>query len=164
MEQSSIGFREVLQRHCREMKPQKGVLVAYLLERKFEPKIIELVAKHFVLNTVMISGVDLEGEFCLLETLQTKEGRDWVQQGFLPIGTCPNGDRVVLDIQNQVGSVRYVCHETDFDIESPDASLIVASSLGEFAEKLEKREIGSDFFQESCRSKQDNPNKIDSGD
>ena len=163
MDQSSISFKEVIERHCPQMKPQKGRLVEYLLEHGFEPRTIELAARHFILNSVMISGVELEGEFCLLNTLQSNDGRGWVRKGYVPIGTCPNGDLVLLDIKHTFGSVRYVSHETGYDIDSPDSSIFVASTLGEFVRKLAKSEIGSDFFEESWRPKQENSEKDEIG-
>jgi hypothetical protein len=159
MDQSSLVFKEIIERRCPEMKPQKGRLVEYLLENRFAPRTIELAAKHFILNSVTISGVELDGEFCLLGTLQTDGGRELVRKGFIPVGSCSNGDLVLLDIGNEFGAVRYVCHETCYDIGSPDSSIVVASTLGEFVRKLEKREIGSDFFEESWRSKRENREK-----
>jgi hypothetical protein len=38
MDQSSLIFQEILERRCPEMKPQKGRLVEYLLEHRFEPQ------------------------------------------------------------------------------------------------------------------------------
>lgn len=146
------------------MKLQKGHLVEYLLEHRIEPRAIELASKHFILNAVTISGVELDGEYCILENLQTEDGREWVRKGYIPVGTCSNGDLVLLDIGNEFGEVRYVCHETCYDVDSPDSSIVVASTLGEFVMKLEKREIGSDFFEESWRPKRVNSEKDEPSD
>lgn len=164
MDQSSKTFRDVIERNCSDVKPQKGRLVQYLLERKIEPRAIELIAKHFVLNSVTISGVEISGEFWVLNDLQTEEGNNWVRKGYVPIGSCPNGDLVLLDIGEAFGSVRYVSHETFYDEELADSSIVVAASLGEFAHKLENQEIASCFFEERWRSRAVNPEKDEPGD
>lgn len=56
-----------------------------------------------------------------------------IDQQMIVIGSCPNGDFVVIDLKEDIGSVRYISHEELYDTEDlRSISVIVSDSLPEF--------------------------------
>jgi len=65
--------------------------------------------------------------------------------GFVVFGSCPNGDPVALDVQNEIGSVHYISHEESDGCSFP--SLKVANSVKQFLEQLRLDKMPTDFHE-----------------
>lgn len=73
------------------------------------------------------------------ETEQRSEG------GLLTIGSCPNGDDIVLDLKS--GAVGYLTHEMPEDgTPLRNVMRVVAASLGDFVDGASKQRLPSDYY------------------
>lgn len=68
-----------------------------------------------------------------------------VRAGFFVIGSCINGDPVVMDLKQNPGSIHFASHE---DLDEGKALLTqVADSLEEFAQLMAQDELPIDYFE-----------------
>ncbi len=71
-----------------------------------------------------------------------------LKSGFLMLGTCPNGDPVVIDIAGTRGSVGYLCGETMWQAKDARTEYVaVAASLAAFVQGLSKNQLPIDYFE-----------------
>jgi hypothetical protein len=68
---------------------------------------------------------------------------------FLRIGSCPNGDFVVVDCLRHVGAVLYLSHE-ELELQEPsnilEVSRLVAPTVAEFLVGMHAEQIPLDYF------------------
>ena len=72
-----------------------------------------------------------------------------LEQGFLEIGYCPNGDPIVVDCEREPGAVFYLSHE-ELDWEEPgdlrELSRKVAPSVSDYLVRLQQARVPKDYF------------------
>ena len=84
----------------------------------------------------MNSDYTLNDLFEMGERQETLEGLgiNPGQAGFWLLGSCPDGDPIVLDVLEYVGSVCYLCHETMHHKPLRDCCVKVADRIDDFLE------------------------------
>ena len=71
-------------------------------------------------------------------------GTTAVENGFIVIGDCPDGDPIAIDLKTNPGSVHYICHE-ELDDDGGVISKMVAPDLQTFATMMNEETIPYDY-------------------
>jgi hypothetical protein len=71
-----------------------------------------------------------------------------LQHGLLIVGSCPNGDPVVIDVRDEPGAAGYLCHETMWSTEDIRGEYVrLAPSLARLVGGIIKETMPLDYFE-----------------
>jgi hypothetical protein len=99
---------------------------------------IETIIRHAPSNSDFESTAeDMTPKIYPLEGILAAQSREEVDidaltDGFVIVGSCPNGDPIVVDLRMEPGSIWYLSHEEMFHAPLRSVCLKVAKSLKDF--------------------------------
>lgn len=77
-----------------------------------------------------------------------------LKRNLLIVGTCPNGDPVVIDVAITKGDIGYLCAETMWQEDDVRSAFVpVAPSFASFLEGLSTDKLPLDYFEAKERAK-----------
>lgn len=72
---------------------------------------------------------------------------DALADGFLVIGSCPNGDPILIDLRSKSGSIWYLSHEEMFHVPLRSVCIRVANDLKRFVTGCRKDMFPIDYWE-----------------
>jgi len=73
--------------------------------------------------------------------------------GFIVVGGCPNGDPIAIDLDDEPGTVWYICHETMHSEPLREVAVRVAEDLTEMLEGFAEGDFPFDYFEARNRER-----------
>jgi len=126
-------------------KPSKKML-DFFQEKNLPDSVVDFLKPYLLRESIEIGGVEIYGEPEILETNAPDFLPIALRDGFLVIGTCLDGDPVVIDLRDRLGEVGYLDHETMWQKSSVrEVYQSVASSPGVLVTGLESQALPIDY-------------------
>lgn len=73
-----------------------------------------------------------------------------IQAGLFIIGSAPNGDLVVVDLEKSPGAIGYLMHEQMYSVQDIRSVFVpICGSVGEFISRInaDERDLPNDYFE-----------------
>lgn len=120
----------------------------WLKEKKLPDELARGLLNCSLKKTVGVSAIRLHSEADIISVNGSEGVPIALKGGFLILGTCPNGDPVVIDIAGTTGSVGYLCAETMWSSKDLRTAFVqVAPSLAAFIRGLSQDNLPADYFE-----------------
>lgn len=73
-----------------------------------------------------------------------------IQAGLFIIGSAPNGDLIVVDLEKSPGAIGYLMHEQMYSVQDIRSVFVpICGSVGEFISRInaDERDLPNDYFE-----------------
>jgi hypothetical protein len=121
-------------------------------EARIPQSIVEQIVRHAPRNEDFKDpGEEMVPQIYPLEGVLFYQSREQIDidalaDGFMVIGTCPNGDPIVIDLRDEPGSIWYLSHEEMFGKPLRTVCKKVAADIKEFVSKCGNETFPIDYW------------------
>jgi hypothetical protein len=126
----------------------KASHLAWLSSNDVPKAVVDEMGSGFLSKGVYVGSVMIYSA-ADIESVNSKGGIPVaLKHRLMIVGSCPNGDPVVVDLQDKPGAAGYLCHETMWSSEDIRAEYIqLAPSLSGLIMGLANKAMPMDYFE-----------------
>jgi hypothetical protein len=145
-------FRQILSAHGGKPGTPSAKLLAFLRERGVSEPAIEYLKGYVLRKSAAVGSIDFYSEDGWLGANAEDFVPIAIRDGLLIVGSCPNGDVVVVDVRDQLGAAGYIGHETMWQTSSVrEVFAVLATGLGSLAAGLASGTLPLDYHEATQR-------------